>query len=426
MTDDPSEKKRAGSGQVDWMRFGRIVASAVVALAAGWFLAWLLIWGVWDIEHDRIYVKDKNGDEVLVQAAGIIVTGFRTAVIALLAGILTLVGLHYTRKKHTLELEQFKHAQEQFAASQAQFETTLREAQVRDQRQAELTREGQVTGRYVEAIKLVASKERYEVLGGIYALGRIMKDSEKDHPTIADVVAAYVRARLNGSAEEIAAFTRDEYDEHGVKEVPLAEDIRAALAVLQSNWKKGHKADLRGITLAGWLAVEAQLGGARLDHARLFKAQLPGADLSWSEMLKVDLRGAELRDATLVNTYLIGADLTGAKLDGANLRDIRLQSSTLKKAVLHGAQLHGARMDRVDLAEADLTGADLSHAIMAETFNLTLPQICMAGIYESTRLPEQLANDPDVRTRIAECEAARAANVPIPSADPTTYWAREE
>ncbi|MFC9645621.1 hypothetical protein ACFTZF_45200 [Streptomyces mirabilis] len=138
-----------------------------------------LIWGPWWIEGHRL--KDNKGE--LVSSAGIIVTGFRTMIVAIVAGIFTALGLWYTRKKHELDQRQFEHAQQQFA-------TTLRETQQRDEQQAELTREGQVTGRYVEAIKLLASEKLYERLGGIYSLERIMKDSEKDHETVVEVLAA--------------------------------------------------------------------------------------------------------------------------------------------------------------------------------------------------------------------------------------------
>jgi hypothetical protein len=126
MTDETPEKKRP-----NWRRVAKLTAGSIAALALIWLVIWVLIWGVWGFEHDRIYTTDKNGNETLVQAAGIIVTGFCTSVIALIAlialiaGIFTLIGLHYTGKKHALELQQFQHAQEQFAESQKQFGTTL-------------------------------------------------------------------------------------------------------------------------------------------------------------------------------------------------------------------------------------------------------------------------------------------------------------
>ncbi|MEV6755131.1 hypothetical protein [Streptomyces sp. NPDC051214] len=168
----------------------RRLKRSIVGIAAGG-VAFVIaaIWAPWWIE-DR-HLRDKRGD--LVASAGIIVTGFRTTLVAVAAGGLTAAGLYFTRKKHDLEQEQFQHAQKQFKESQAQFETTLRETQERDIRQDRMTREGQVTGRYVEAIKLLGSEREHEVLGGIYSLERIMIDSEDDRSTIVEVLAAYVR-----------------------------------------------------------------------------------------------------------------------------------------------------------------------------------------------------------------------------------------
>jgi hypothetical protein len=56
-----------------------------------------------------------------------------------------------------------------------------------------LSREGHVTDRYTKAIEQLGS-ERLDVrLGAIYALERIMIDSARDHPTIVEVLAAFVR-----------------------------------------------------------------------------------------------------------------------------------------------------------------------------------------------------------------------------------------
>lgn len=65
-----------------------------------------LIWGPWWIEGHRL--KDNKGE--LVSSAGIIVTGFRTMIVAIVAGIFTALGLWYTRKKHELDQRQFEHS----------------------------------------------------------------------------------------------------------------------------------------------------------------------------------------------------------------------------------------------------------------------------------------------------------------------------
>jgi len=50
-----------------------------------------------------------------------------------------------------------------------------------------------VTDRYTKAIEQLGSKEIDVRIGGIYALERIAYDSERDHPTVMEVLATFVR-----------------------------------------------------------------------------------------------------------------------------------------------------------------------------------------------------------------------------------------
>jgi hypothetical protein len=62
-----------------------------------------------------------------------------------------------------------------------------------------LSREGQITDRFTKAIDQLGAldgdgKPKLEIrLGGIYALERIARDSERDHGPIMEVLTAYVR-----------------------------------------------------------------------------------------------------------------------------------------------------------------------------------------------------------------------------------------
>jgi hypothetical protein len=56
-----------------------------------------------------------------------------------------------------------------------------------------LSREGQVTDRYTKAIEQLGSKELDVRIGGIYALERVARDSAKDHPTVMEVLTAFIR-----------------------------------------------------------------------------------------------------------------------------------------------------------------------------------------------------------------------------------------
>lgn len=402
---------------------------AALGFIAGATIFVLLFWqGPW--WFDSLHIRKTK----LGPADGVVITGFRTGLVALAAGLVAGAGLYYTHKKHQLEQQQFEHARQQFAESQKQFETTVREAQRRDERQAELTREGQVTGRYVEAIKLLAAERAPEKLGGIYSLERIMRDSERDRGTIAEVLAAYVRKRLDGSAPEIMEILREEEELAAARRrggridpppsdppplVPLPEDIRAALTVLSRNWEEAaYRADLRTLDLTRWDAREVQMVGVYAPSVQLSSSELPGAalnrsdlhdavlvncnlkgaDLSHAELYDSALLGSQLANAQLVGTILYDADLnkvdarqanfTGANLSGAQLRDARLQGATFSSANLDGAMLTRAHLEGADLATA--------HGVTPE-------QICRAYIRESTRLPADIVGHPQVQARISQC-----------------------
>jgi hypothetical protein len=259
----------------------------------------LLIWGPWWIEGHHL--RDDKGN--LVASAGIIVTGFRTMLIALAAGGFTAAGLYYTREKHRLEREQFDHAQQQFAESQKQFETTLRE-----------TQESQVTGRYVEAIKLVASDKVFERLGGIYSLERIMQDSSRDRAASLEVLSAFVRreSRRLPIPDEVRS------------------DVQAAITVIAR--RQDQPGDPR----------------VNLEAAHLARTNLRDADLTSANLISADLTYTGLIGATLVNADLSGATLIDANLAGADCLD----------AEFHGADLGGARMSGArNLTEIQLLSA---------------------------------------------------------------------
>jgi hypothetical protein len=57
----------------------------------------------------------------------------------------------------------------------------------------ELAKEAQITERFTKAIDQLGSPQLELRLGGIYALERIARDSEKDHWPIMEILTAYVR-----------------------------------------------------------------------------------------------------------------------------------------------------------------------------------------------------------------------------------------
>ncbi|MCZ4607754.1 pentapeptide repeat-containing protein [Streptomyces sp. Lzd4kr] len=314
---------------------------------------------------------DNARDKTLQPSAGILITGLRTALLAALAGLIALGTLYLACKNHRVSLDQLREtrkqfdlAQQQFAHVQEQFEHT----QAKDRRQEELTREGQVTDRYVEAIKLLsAEKNLTQWLGGIYSLERIMRDSEKDHATVVEVLAAFVRQhapRGGGSEKDNVPPTSATEDDY--RFVP-EEHVRAALTVLgrRPPRDESFRVDLSDTALHG-----AQLSGARLERANLF--------------------GADLSESTLTSAKLMGADLTATDLSSANLI---------------GADMTGAVMDfDPPLTGTDLAGADLTGAILTDVVGCTVELLVSAHLYSSTRLPTEFGDHPQIQAHIKECE----------------------
>ncbi|MEJ8653437.1 pentapeptide repeat-containing protein [Streptomyces sp. MS1.AVA.3] len=345
--------------------------SGVVLLGALILGYSLLLWrGPWWLDGNHLRTKR------LEPADGVVITGFRTTLVALGAGFIAAIGLYYTHR-------------------------TLQHTRDKDRVQAEIEREGQVTDRYVAAIKLLGSDSRTERLGGIYALERIMHDSTKDHVTILNVLAAYVRSGqfvADDQATDPANVSGDP------SSAPLPEDVKAALSVIARRPERhlsDEWVDLRSMDFRGADLREADLRAVDLRGARLEETSLRGAVLSMA-----DLRGANLRFANLK-----GADLRGADLRGADLQVADLESADLRKAKLSGAVLRGASFLYTDLGDADCQRADLREADLAvsngksEHGYLSPTQVAKARIYRSTRLPAAVAGQAVVLNRIERCEA---------------------
>ncbi|GLW49212.1 hypothetical protein Stsp02_48730 [Streptomyces sp. NBRC 14336] len=262
----------------------------------------ILFWrGPW--WFDGAHIRDAN----LEPADGVVITGFRTGLVALAAGIIAGMGLWYTHKSHRHAEKLYEHGQEQF-----------NHAREKDREQAELTREGQVTGRYVEAIKLLASQNTTERLGGIYSLERIMNDSPKDYATVVKVLAAFLRQKPLKPMRQA---------------IPI--DKQAAFTVLSRRPKHEgvhpENIDLRGAYLVGAVSEggnweNANFSGANLTEAFLVDIFGPYADFSGAILDRADLHnsaipGARFNGASLRATTLPGS-LEGVWLWDTDLREV--------------------------------------------------------------------------------------------------------
>ena len=263
---------------------------------------------------------------VLWQLGQVTLVAQQVTLVQILTAIVVLVGLYWTSRR-VLAAEE-----------------TVRVAQ-----------EGHITDRFTQAIAHLGADNMAIRLGGIYALERIAKESEKDHGPIMEVLTAFVREHAPAQKERNTPATS----------TTPPPDIEAILTVIGRRETTGQ-----------------HRGADRLD---LFRTQL-----AWMILPGATLRGATLCAATLWRTDLREADLRGADLSAATLWRTDLREADLRGANLSGANLNIADLRGADLCGANLSGALLRNAILSEAVNLTAGQVQSGTDWRHAHLPEDL------------------------------------
>ena len=215
----------------------------------------------------------------------------------------------------------------------------------------QLTRDGQITDRFNQAIEHIGS-DRLEIrLGGVYALARIARTSERDHWPAMQVLCARLREATKDSANG----------------APLPSEAQAILDVLRTRAHHFEAAeqllDFTGANLAG-----ADLSGCHFAGARFKDAKLQKTNLSRASLARASFAGAHLVEASLR-----GADCSEANFLAADLQHATLRDCVLRKAVVFGTNFDGA----------SLFGADLSGALYANR-----EQFARALTDHTTMMPE--------------------------------------
>jgi len=240
---------------------------------------------------------------------------------------------------------------------------------------AETANQKQITERFSKAIEQLGSDKPEVILGGIYTLERIARDSEPDQWTIMEVLTAFVRQNAPIIEENESQSPEDQE-----KLLKLRISIRACLTVigerkypdLENKYIDLTRVNISGFNLKGFNLTLANLTLADLTEANLTLANLTLADLRGANLTGADLTEANLRGADLTLANLTLADLTLADLTGAVLTLANLTGAVLTEANLFGANLTGAyRLEpdwitKVLLTEADLKGAILTGATMPD------------------------------------------------------------
>jgi len=200
--------------------------------------------------------------------------------------------------------------------------------------QLDLTRQGQITDRFKQAIDQLGKTDDKDPpnkieevrLGGIYALAQIaVDDPDHYHWPIMQVFAAYLRryASWQGHPSKIQEPTADiqtvlDVIGRRTRYYEAGEDER--LDLIKTDFSNHVFPD--GAHLEGAWLTEARFENANLSGAQLQKADLRGAHLEGAFLANADLREADLGNAILTATYLPGAKLQGVKnLDPNSLEE---------------------------------------------------------------------------------------------------------
>lgn len=182
-----------------------------------------------------------------------------------------------------------------------------------------LSRQGQVSDRYIKAIEQLSNENPDIRIGGIYALYQTTRDAPEYQDTAIEVLAAYIKNRAPWSNTRQPASQSPPATGQTDAMLPQ-QDTRNALTVLHNLVKSANKA---GLDLS-----HTNLAGADLIEMYLVDANLTGTNLCGAKLNKADLTGADLRGAELTNAELYGANLTDVrvnrdKISGASFKDVK-------------------------------------------------------------------------------------------------------
>jgi len=328
-----------------WLSLRRDHGHAL-AVGGGVILAALfgfLLWGVLDWYIDPDNAKEPStAKKDLMQAWGFIMAGAAGG-----------VGIYFTWSN-------LQNARTSLQLTQESSEENLR-----------LTREGQITERFTQAIEQLGATDdegnkRLEIrLGGIYALERIAQDSlQRDYSTVFAVLSAYVRENTPRSTSTlIPTWEIPTWEKPNTEaEHPLRRRLRRLHTVFTS-----RETDQE---------VGTNQPETESQHNR------PPTDVQ--TILEVLSRLRRLEESGIVSAKL------GAAID---LRGADLSEAILSEAVFSGANLSLANPSLANLSLANLSGANLSGAYFnpeSEPKEVTQERLEEAIRDESTKLPEGL------------------------------------
>ncbi|WP_229496638.1 pentapeptide repeat-containing protein [Nostoc mirabile] len=266
-----------------------------------------------------------------------------TTVAIIIGGLALIINAYYTSR--------LSFSQNQSVLTKLLCKTLWDNNMVTDIKNTQETLEEVVPERFSKAIEQLGNEKIETRFAAIYALERIAKDSHKDHWTIMEILAAFIREN---------APVNQKYEDESQNSSKLPTDIQTALTVIgrRDSHKDpvNQKLDLRN----------TDLSNADLTEANLSRAILVGSNLQWVNFTRANLSEADLSITYLCGSILYEANLQKAMLPEANLQGVVLRKANLSKAILYDANLEGAILCDAKLEGAILCGANLEGAVLCD------------------------------------------------------------
>ncbi|MGV9557115.1 pentapeptide repeat-containing protein [Streptomyces sp. NPDC003522] len=266
-----------------------------------------------------------------------------------------------------------------------------------------LTERNQVASTYNETVANLGDESIDVRSSSIHALGRIMRESRSEQPTIVSILSAYIRehAKMPGTAAAERLRKNDKTRAPG--------DVQAALDVLGSRPEapEGEPTiDLRDTFLVG-AALYGTFDNADLRGADLTRADLQSGRFALAWFDNARMNDAYLSDGTYTEADFLGTDLSGAWLDGGQFQNADLTQAKL--VGVHGnyegrsAQFFNADLTATDLTDADLRGVNLVQADLGQETAQGLPAATVTGtVLIGADLTDALLDGVDVDAAVRE------------------------
>lgn len=171
-----------------------------------------------------------------------------------------------------------------------------------------IARDSHITERFTRAVDQLGNQARDIRLGGVHALGRVSRESNKDHSIIITILTDYVRTNSNvanhseNNCPKYRSFSMDilanENTTSGLFDRKVSTDIQAALSVIGER-KSFFNEKNKHLNLNETFLREADLSDLHFEGVFLSRANLEGAILSRTHLENAYLTGTNLKSAFL-------------------------------------------------------------------------------------------------------------------------------